>query len=414
MPVFDPAPYSPLDPPAGEERWDGLDGRLGTPTPNEGLVVSGVDGAVQSQEETPESPRIERAEQKTVHHSLQMSWAQARLHQARLYRGLVFAESAEPDADQYKILSVTIRHGTGDTATLDIASECVTSDVPPDEFSVTPLELGINIIKHPRYFYAFKGANDDEEALNQMVIRELQNYMSNPQINLRNAIAWRLTHSQGSPGTITTDPLTGNRIPVPAADVTANGVTFTPITGTDFAKIMACEVIRKFWLNIETPYIVGWRVAYSKYYRRSPYLHPGGIIQPPWDAGPDTVLDYFLRSPDVDEIVSAPQDTIFANMVLQNPQCYYPPGWRYQQEGIDLVTNISWLRHADTSHFVRTFFRKDMVWVGTPVGIWDQDLFSPSAPPYTDGVDVYNAAVNANSDTPWLPPLPKRPPVMPP
>ena len=66
----------------------------------------------------------------------------------------------------------------------------MTRESPPDEFSIVPVELGVNIIKHPRYFYAFMGDGygSTTEYQNQMVIRLLQDYMENPSANYRDAI----------------------------------------------------------------------------------------------------------------------------------------------------------------------------------------------------------------------------------
>lgn len=381
MPL-DTRDYNPLDLPTSRERADGENDRLGTPTPEGAVLVQSADGdGAVSVNEDPDSPTVERAEQTTTTHSYTMSWEAAKTQQDNMPRGAIFYASDPADDPEwtplYKVLSTRIKHSRGEYATLEVVSEQLNGDVPPDQFNITPVELNLNIIKHPRYYRALVGdpADPDQGVLNTQVIRELQNYMDNPSYAARNAIAYRMFQSLGHPGSVV------GGIPTPDAafpDPADADKTVSPITGTDFAKYAALELISKHWLGIENPYIVGWKITYSRYFWRPQNLHPGGIVQDPLFAGPDTVDEQFLIAPHVnyeDGIQTVPDDTIFWRMHLDNPQCYLPVAWSYNPDE-SAYTDISWLRQADQMYFERTFHRVDYTWLGAPMGTWDAVLFS--------------------------------------
>lgn len=367
--------FDPLDLPTGRERADGEDGRLGTATPAGAVKIQSADGNdVISVNEEPDSPIVERAEQKTVTHNYTMSWEAAKTQQDNMPRGAIFYENDDSDPEwtpMYKVLSTRIKHARGGSATLEVVAEQLNGDVPPDQFNIVPVELNFNIMKFPRYYRALKGYTSDEQLLNLGVIRQLQNYMDNPSYAARDAISYRLYQSLGKPGTVT------DGIPVPdssfADPANATGI-ITPVTGTDFAKYAALEIVSKHWLGIENPYIVGWQITYSQYFWRPQHLHPGGVIQAPYYE----VDEQFIISPDIawaDGITNIPEDTIFADMWEKNPQAYLPLEASYEFSSYD-YTAISWLRKADQMYFERTFYRVDKTWIGAPVGSWDPDMFN--------------------------------------
>lgn len=367
--------FSPDALPVGELRADGVDINLGTPG-NEFIGTQSSLGAnLIPIEETPDSPTIERAEQTTVTHKFTMSWADAVTQIKNLYRGQLYWNDSSQTEDTaiFKILSVRITHVIGNTATLEIVSEALNIDNPPDLFNVSAVELGVNILKHPRYFWILRGGRGDSAQeqenglLNQQVIRLLQNYFDNSNINVRNAYIEWLYYSLGYPGSVV-DGLVVNDSPITITQPPGTASrTFTPLTGTDCAKYAAMEIIQKYWLGIETPYIAGWQITYSKYHWTPPQLHPGGVIDNPFE----TVDEQFLYDDN--------GDSIFKQMAALNPQCYSDNG---KAEG---NTSISWLRKADTVTFERTFYRQDMTWIGSPVGYWDTDLFGTSTP--DSGID---------------------------
>lgn len=350
------------DLPNGLDRADGLSGRLGTATPAHAIQVITADGSgVIPIEELEDSPEIERAEQGTITHRYRMNWNEAKTRITFYGRGTVLVDGG---GNVTKVLSAKIQHEKPDNAIMTIVAESLSFDTPPDTFSIVEVELGVNIIKYPRYFYALKGATTTEELLNQDVIRNLQNYFENVTPQYRDALTFQLNKSFGNPGTIS-----GGNI-VHAADIVtalADGtsVTITPIAGTDLAKAAALEVIQKYWRNEENPYIVGYEITWSSYYFRPPYLNPGGYTENPITEAVPALPDYFW-SPDFPPSAA----TIFDQLTTINPQNYSSTGVR----GGPLL--MSWLRKADREEEQRTWFKIDRRWIGSPVGFWDEDLYN--------------------------------------
>lgn len=401
--------YSKDDLPTGFQRADGVEtnyGSGGLPASLALIGTASIAGATVPIEETPDSPTLERAEQFTAVHRYTMSWTAAVAKLATLPRGTLYYAAVDGAHDPFvgddgaasifKVLSAKITHAPGNTAVLEITSEALNIDVPPDQFNISAIELGVNILKHPRYFYALYGMSRDTGVvaldtykLNQQVIRALQQYFDNPSLTNRNAIADLISQALDQPGEVNRD---GDVIPGVVGDVTY-------LTGTKFAKQAALEILQKYWLGIENPYIVGWQIVYTTYWWRPPALHPGGIIQEPYY----TVDEQFLWK-DFGEGVESVDDTIFWNMKNINPACYSSTG----KAEAGAKTRISWLRKADTLTFERTFYRLESTWIGSPVGFWDKDIFrsgnAPAEARVGEGTDDYVPYVNL-----WLPPLPSRP-----
>lgn len=364
--------------PSGFDRADGLDGRIGTATPEGAVKVShagGEDIADMPVEELPESPEVERAEQATLTHHYRTDWADGVTRIYALGRGLVRTDS---DGNWTKLLSAKLQHEKGGTALLTTVEEGLSFDSPPDEFSVAPVELGVNILKHPRYFYAFfgDGYGSLTEARNQMVVRLLQDYFENVSAQYRDAIINLLSDSLTVNGG--TEAGTGAAQP-PAATPNAPSSIFVDgatVSGTDLAKAAAMEIVTKYWRGEETPYIVGWQITWSAFYFRPQLLDPGGRIEDPMTQARPQLPEYFF-SP-----AYPPNsfETVFDAMAVANPQCYSSDGTAGGS------VNISWLRKADDYDYQRTWFKVIRTWIGSPVGFWDTDLYNRLNRPrvYTD------------------------------
>jgi hypothetical protein len=308
--------------------------------------VQGPGGGPQTIEEFPDSPEIERAEQATIRHRFSLSWTDATTLIHGLGRGTFQTDS---NGNLTRVLSARIAKRHGNTAEIEVVSEGVSFDSPPDEFDCQPVELGINIMKHPRYWYALKGANATDELQNQAVIRALQNYMDIPTFPSRNSIVLLIKNSLGHP-----DGLDADSNP-------------TLLKGTDLAKAAALEIIQKIWRNEETPYVVGLMATWSVYYWLPPDLNLGGYVEDPITQANPQIPDYFWVDKDGFEITS--------QIAALNPQCYSSDG----TAGGDV--NISWLRKADQLHYNRTWFKLDRIWIGSPVGFWDPQLYTQGARP---------------------------------
>jgi hypothetical protein len=350
----------------GFDRADGIAGRLGTATPAGAVEVdvSGQTGTVAEFmpiEELTDSPTIERAEQATLTHKFRMSYDEAMNRIQWLGRGLVREDSF---GNVFKLLSASIQHEKAGTAVLTTVDESISFDSPPDQFSVVPVELGISIIKHPRYFYAFlgDGYGSATEQKNQMVIRMLQNYFDNVSAAYRDSLTKKLKESLGTDGAEDADE--------PGYNSEDGSFNATLITGTDMAKRAAMEIIQKYWRGEETPYIVGYQIIWASFYFRPPYLNPGGYIENPMSDASPQLPDYF-SSPNY------PPDsaTIFDFIAAINPQSYSSNGLS------NGAVNISWLRKADDIDYERTWFKISRTWIGSPVGFWDTELYSSGARP---------------------------------
>jgi hypothetical protein len=354
----------------GLDRGDGIDGRIGTPTPVDAVTADGPDGSygtvdeVVPIEELPDSPTIERAEQATLTHKFRMPWTEAVERIKYLPRGLIREDSF---GEVYKLLSSTVQYEKGGTGILTTVDESVSFDNPPDQFQITPVELGVNIMKHPRYFKAFlgDGQGSTTEQQNQMVIRLLQDYMENPSAPFRNAISTILQDS------IRSDAGSGTQPPQASGGVFPSGAL---VSGTDMAKRAALEIIQKYWRGEETPYVVGYQITWSSFYFRPPYLNPGGYIEDPiYEASP-LLPDYFW-SPDFPPTSA----TVFDLLDDVNPQGYSTSG--LPGGGV----SISWLRKADELDYERTWFKVTRTWIGSTLGHWDTELYSSSFRPQVPG-----------------------------
>lgn len=376
--------------PNGLDWADGLAGRIGTAAPPGSIQVksSAGDNLIPI-EELPGYPIIERGEQATITHKFRMSWDEGQTQIYYYGRGTILVDSG---GNVTRVLNASIEREkfgpTPDVTTciMTVTCESVSFDTPPDDFEIVEVELGVNIIKYPRYFYAFNPTfvldNNyiTHTLLNQDIIRWLQNYFENVTASFRDSIIFQLNASLGHLGSVDGN---GNIVRDASFNVTLPGdsstITVTPIAGTDLAKKAAMEIVSKYWHNEETPYIVGYEIKHEIYSFRPWYLNPGGYVEDPiYDANPQ-LPDYFW-SPDY------PPDTatIFDNLAEINPQCYSSDGTKNGSP------TISWLRKADRQIYQRTWFKIIRRWIGSPVGFWDPDLYnSENAPWATNGGTNY-------------------------
>ena len=305
-----------------------------------------------------------------------MSWAEAQARQQIYGRGTVYidpsANTAWGEPAQLKVLSSRVVHKKAGTAELTIVAEGRNFDTPPDEFRITPVELGVNILKHPRYLYALEGANLTEYLVNQMVIRRLQDYFENTTAAMRDYVSKQIVASLGYFGVPYTEPPA-----IPPDRVYAG----EQITGTDYAKRAALEIIQKYWRNEETPMITGVEVSWTKYYYLPQLLNLGGHIEVPWFANWEPLPVQFVSTVEPASLSA----TVFEILDKVNPQCYSASG---QYGG---GSSISWLRKPDDVEFQRLWYRHHRVWWGSPVGNWDPDFYSGGDRPLAPGNNAGSA-----------------------
>ncbi len=412
---------------SGISRNDGTNG-LGTPSLAGQIVVNTTFGPTNDVDELPtqemdDSPIFEWAEQCTVTHRYKGSYDNCIGIGAIYQRGTLVTDDFN---NYYRVLSATAQYGGGGGANslLTIVCESVSFDVPPDQFNIRPVKLGLDIMKHPRYYYNlmptnqmpnYTGINDTNAQIvaKQAIIRAIQAYRENPFIpttnNINNMVG--LLHdtvmTNFCSGTFTVtlsnpnfnsalpatpqDPIgklySGSPYP-PAAtsgSPTPNPATYClsfntslsdPNNKVTLALAAAQELIGKLWRMEDSPLINGVEMEHTEFWFRPPPLNLGGYIEDPFGNNPQTgiktaspvVPDYFYSTSNPPNQNFS--DSIFAALSTFNPQCYATNG---QFNG---PVSISWLRDADVMEFDRTWFRVTRKWLGAPVGCWDMDIYA--------------------------------------
>lgn len=403
----------------GVDRNDGTNGKGGTPSLPGQIIVNASNGATNIAnipiEELDDSPVLERAEQFTSRHTRRLSYSEMLNRLGYYSRGALTIDS---EGLQYLILSATGQYQKPGRGLLTTVEQCRSIDVPPDKISFRPVKLGLDIMKHPRYFYSlmptnqipkFVGISDTNDQINakQAIIRSIQAYRENPFIptssNINNMVgslhdvimanlgSGKFTISKVNPNFNPafkqTDPIdVGTSAGSPPAAASTNGdpnpaIYFFYVNATSsdpngkiaMALAAAKELIGKLWRMEDAPPISGVEMCWTTYSYVQESLNLGGYIEDPASASPP-LPDYFYSS----VYPPNPAFTIFDQLSYLNPQCYSANG-KYGGG-----TSISWLRDADENDYQMPLFIKTRKWLGAPFGAWDADLNSqndrPSVP----------------------------------
>ena len=389
-------------------------GTSGTPNPSiggqydpggQGSALKKV-GNLTGIEEEPDSPEIERAEQGTFMHRFKVAtWSLATQFISMLGRGTFLTDSY---GNRWRVLSSKIQSQRGGAATCSITAESLSFDSPPDEFSITPVELNVDIMKHPRYNWALLPWTNDQSSyttlsngqvityndIKQSIIRQIQVYRDAPYLASGDAVNGSIQTSimsslDASKGTcvISTyykntnfDPSSAETLPSGSGDQATNywvsgdrptgnfryylaNVTISLNDKThpvNIARAAALEILSKLWRGEDTPPVTGYEIVWSQYYFAPVFLDPGNYIQSPWG-----VVPMYFMSPDQSGATS-----IFNNFTFINPQCF-------AQDGIYGGTlDFSCLRKPDECDYQRTWFKVTRKWLCSPVGHWDTDLLT--------------------------------------
>ena len=432
--------------PQGIDRADGIGtGTYGGPklgTATTGLSVFTPDGTNTTEaiplNELPDSPTIERAEQGTCTHKYTLSYSEG-LNRLQIYgRGTLVRDSG---FNYWRVLSSSLQRMRGDSAVLTLTTESVSFDNPPDEFQVTPVKMGIDILKHPRYFYALMPSNqipkpwppfvvedsDAQIAAKQAIIRAIQVYRENPFAPSANTLnnmsgvlhdvigmgiaSEKIIYTVPNPNFTDVFPATkvwpigtkfsghdvagsGTNYPDVATDKTHPNpqyyyVSFDVATDDTYGTVAlalaaAKEIIGKLWRMEDSPMVNAVEITLSQYWFRPPDMNLGGYIEDPSAATTNPQLpDYFTSKAYPPNSTSS----IFTNLAKINPQCFSSTG---DTSG---TTTISWLRDADTIEYQRTWFRVTSKWLGAPIGAWDADIYSTGTRPYVP--DMYKNLIYA-------------------
>lgn len=410
--------------PHGLDRADGLNGRLGTPTPVAAVKYQGPNGTIVAPiEELSSSPKMERSEQCTVSKSFTGPYDELLNRWVVYPRGTLVVDSGN---NFFRILNANISHtqGKGEIGQLDLVQEALSFDSPPDQFCCNTVNLGLDIMKNPRYFYSLMPTaqiptpwpayivadNPVQSAVKSTIIRAIQAYKENPLVPPQNIlnntsgffhdlimaglVIGKQIYSVPNPNfrpeftatAVSKIDTLFSGLPYPPVAV-ASGEPNPPIYYAAFdlaqpalnggdphgkvalALAAAQELLTKIWRMEDAPPVYGIEMTLVSYYWRPPYLNLGSYIEDPALATPG-VPDYFL-CPNVIPTGA----TIFDKIGDFNPQYYSLTGVAGGGAA------ISWLRQADNLEFDRTFFKLTQRWLGAPYGAWDADLFNQRSRP---------------------------------
>jgi hypothetical protein len=387
--------------------------RGGTVSPSGSIVQSGNIFSIGTFEEYPDSPEIERAEQCTVQHRLKTTWANAQTAIQSLGRGTIVHDSA---GNTYRILSSKIQSEKGGLATISITSESISFDSPPDEFQIVPVELGVDIMKHPRYNWALLPWTNDTSTytnlpiggggsvtisyndVKQSVIRMIQTYRDSPYLasgdNVNSYVQSSIIQTLKNGGQQVTTTFKNPNFSTSAKEVQPDGKNNLWVSGTplptvncrffavnvpigggssDPVKIAiaaALEIISKLWRGEDTPPITGYELTWSQYYFAPVALNPGNYIESPLGIVPA----YFMNTG-----AGNTGPNIFNQLTSINPQSFSVNGLY----GGSLA--FSCLRKPDEIDYQRTWFKVTRKWLCSPIGHWDSDLLTTNNRPQNAG-----------------------------
>jgi hypothetical protein len=319
----------------------------GTPTPVGARQVLQQD--LVTWEEDPDSPQIEFAEQGTIRHSFKTDYQTALGFALNNKRGTILTDS---NNNVSRVLSCSLNYLKGDMCQVVVVAESLmTVDLPPQEFSIEPIEFNPSIEKHPRYFIY-----DPSQSPPYVILTPFDLFLCKNQIQGQSFFTQQTFETLVSLIPNPNDP-------------------YTSQTSNLKRQAAAAELIQKMLLGIESPYIPAFRVTWSEFFFYgasafpgiNPNLNPGGFVQDPTDVIPPQFWSV--------DGSGAPNTNILLPFVLggamDTTKCptFYDRG-------------ISWLREADSIVYQRTWFKITSVWIGGPIGQFDPDVYSQSPSPY--------------------------------
>lgn len=400
-------------------------GVVGTAPPTGSVIITDTSGThVITLQEDADSPTIERGTQCTAQHRFTMGYEQALSLINVIGMGLIVQDSGIIGAVTiWRVLTCSIQSESGGRAKLITVSESLSFDLPPDEFQVNTVDLGIDIIKHPRYFPNLYPTTAEFGTIvgqiKSSIIMSIQAYRDAPffpsSVQLQAFLVGRMQYTSVSllsenqylmtvpnPNFVphfkivydTTIQQASSITPLPAA--TADGQINDPsipvsvsstyaasIPSVQLAMAAAQEIITKLWRMEDSPYLAGIEIKYSFYsflpipFNMGSYLEDPTYIIPEYFINPDRPLTEL--PPRGTGYPVSPNDTIFEINAALNPQDFSGDG---TASG---ATQISWLRKADETQWERGLCKTTFTWVGSAIGYFDTQLYGASNRPDVPG-----------------------------
>lgn len=389
-----PGPTYDTLPPSGLDRTNGLNGFPGTPQPANTIaqqIATPAPGGVQGDgsffEEDPDSPEFDFGEQGTVRHSFECDPGTFQFLIPVLQRGQMQYDSFN---DVSRILNTSAKWLKGNRVKVVTTAEGLNWGIPPDEFSMEPMEINPDLMKHPRWNNSYVGAGGsiqpgyDGNALTDIQKGTIRNQLAAQ--NLASAASlFAIILGSGQ----NTDPSVSlNNDPCGSA-------IFPTLAGQwTIQQSMAWEIISKYWRGEDSFYLPAIVVTYTTYYYEeegAPPMNPGGYIEDPLSASP-FVLPYYFWSLDGTPN-SADSNNKLQSFAVGNVGNLYSGG-------------VTYLRKADQERYERTWFKRTQTWVGAPTGAsgyiyWDPDLYNPK--PTVGATPPGKPPTDATANPPYTP-----------
>lgn len=392
-------------------------GPIGTAAPPGALIITTASGYTSYAEELPESPTVERGQQATARHAFRMPYANAVAMHIEIGMGTMIQDGG---GNLWRVVTSTTESMEGEWGIFSTVSESVSFDSPPDEFQVVPSDMGIDIIKHPRYFpNLYPTAAELGTYVGQIkesIIRGIQTYRDSPFFPTANNVTSFINgfvQDKMVAGLKTGKIVIAYPNPnfTPQFDYKADtdiqylntGLTFPPVAtangqkndhfipvGVDtntyqFASVQlamaaASEIITKLWRMEDSPYIPSIMLRWTSYFFLPTFVNLGSYLEDPMLIIPD-----YFTNPEhpISELPPrsgltypfAGPHNLFALNAQNNPQDYSSTGDLRGQ------TNMSCLRQADEVNWQRGLCGLTRSWICSVIGTFDPQIYGATVRP---------------------------------
>jgi hypothetical protein len=323
--------------------WDWADGGRTNPngTPSIGglLYNSSTGGVINNPggystlfEEMDDSPVIEGSEQNTVTHVFKVDWYTGAMLQQMYTRGTAMMDSGlftngYPNVS--RVLTTRLQPDPKtfkQSATFTVVSETTALPAPPNEFGIETVDFNPPLEKHPRYPAL---TYNDKRLVNTSVVSDYTD-ISFQNLEQLNELS--------------------------SSDIQLND-----------EKSQALELVYKKWKGEDTFYLSGYKIIFSQYFWFPQQINPGGYIENPFLVVPWAYWQD-VNGNNVFMNTCTYNENVFPN--ANTPESTQPP------------FGLSWLRKTDSQVLNRTWWKVTSTWEGAPLGIWDNELYSPYLQPY--------------------------------
>jgi hypothetical protein len=336
-------------PPSGLDRCDGSDILPGTQDAVNSIfaqIATLYQGDGTFFEEDPNSPAFSFGERGTVQHTYYMDPDTFGAIVPFIQRGIWQTDS---NGNICRILDTSAQWQKGNYYRVVVTAEGISWGLPPDEFSVKPVEINPDLLKHPLFNDGAAipgstgtGLTDEQKAALRFAMSQQTSY------GLQNSFNMIIGGAGAQAG--------GSLFPTTAP--------FYP-----YQKQLAWLALTKNWRGEDSFYLPAFEVTWVRYYPSATFMDPGGYIDT--NANMTAQIPYYFWSLDGTDNTG----TNFNNVSWQSLLQYVPNLYG---------SGITFLKKADQDDYDRLWHRITRTWLGAPTGsantgsnyiYWDQDLY---------------------------------------